>query len=374
VTRSFIFACILLSSCLAATGCEASSQTAHADSQSGAQHTGSPPNVAPASIGAPSQSAGLRSQASGQAQTSLPSADSSPAQQSANQSSPLLEDVEDRKGPFRIGGQNYTVVMASKRIKGHAGPDPEALVSLEIRDSSGAVAHREKFDYDLEKGEFTENCFAHAELLKGSMKNYIMVSSECLPDAPGGDGPREIFGPFNGKLTLFDGPISTQGKMLRFVPGAATKNGSATQFGFDALEFKVWAGNFYVTVTVGIGMTQPVLAPGMHCVAGSGRGMVETGCDVLVEANRSPADQDTFVRMFDEARQGDGAVPTHVVIHKDSIVEFLAANARMVLSRSGGSISIDVDNDPWLKVRIDGKVGWIHTQEDFIAVGLPPSG
>jgi hypothetical protein len=28
----------------------------------------------------------------------------------------------------------------------------------------------------------------------------------------------------------------------------------------------------------------------------------------------------------------------------------------------------------WLKLRIDGREGWIHTQEDFLAIGLPQSG
>jgi hypothetical protein len=27
--------------------------------------------------------------------------------------------------------------------------------------------------------------------------------------------------------------------------------------------------------------------------------------------------------------------------------------------------------DPWLKVRIDGNEGWIHTPEDYMAIGLP---
>lgn len=27
--------------------------------------------------------------------------------------------------------------------------------------------------------------------------------------------------------------------------------------------------------------------------------------------------------------------------------------------------------DRWLKVRVDGKEGWIHSEEDFRALGLP---
>jgi len=35
------------------------------------------------------------------------------------------------------------------------------------------------------------------------------------------------------------------------------------------------------------------------------------------------------------------------------------------------SIGIAPHSDGWLQVRIDGKVGWIHGNEDLDALGLP---
>jgi len=35
-----------------------------------------------------------------------------------------------------------------------------------------------------------------------------------------------------------------------------------------------------------------------------------------------------------------------------------------------GAITV-LSKEPWLKVRIDGKEGWIHSQEDFDALGMP---
>ncbi|MBI4479365.1 MAG: hypothetical protein HY651_05025 [Acidobacteria bacterium] len=37
-------------------------------------------------------------------------------------------------------------------------------------------------------------------------------------------------------------------------------------------------------------------------------------------------------------------------------------------------VGLSPGEDFWIKVRIDGKEGWIHTQEDFIAIGLPQAG
>ncbi|HUK30749.1 MAG TPA: hypothetical protein VLV89_06515 [Candidatus Acidoferrum sp.] len=294
------------------------------------------------------------------------------AQQSTNATSPLLEDVENHKDPFQMDGQTFTVVSRYKRIKGKTAGENEALTSLEIHDSSGAAAYSEHFSYEFEKGEFTELCSASTELLSGSMKKWIFISSECLPDAPMSGGPWEILGVTNGKLVRWGKPLYTQGEFICFVPGKVSKVGSATSFGIDSLEIKVWTGNFFVTFPVAIALSEPKLVPGMRCYTQTGRGLGESGCQVPVEATRAPASEDTFVRLFPDPT--DGGVPAHVIIRKDSKVEFISASVSFIFDDSGESINVGVRDDFWLKVQIDGKVGWIHTQEDFSAVGLPQSG
>lgn len=210
--------------------------------------------------------------------------------------------------------------------------------------------------------------------VSGSMTNWLLISSFCLPSAPGYSGPLQVFGVENGKLVPWGPPIQTQGEFEDFVPGKVSKIGAATSFGTDALKFKVWTGNFFVTVPVLIGFTGAKLGPGMTCFRQTGHGMGESGCEFPVEAERHPSsDDETFVRLFSEPIE-DGATPAHAVIRKESKVEFLAASARMIFDNSGNAINLGISEDVWLKVRIDGKVGWIHTQEDFEAVGLPPSG
>ena len=81
----------------------------------------------------------------------------------------------------------------------------------------------------------------------------------------------------------------------------------------------------------------------------------------------------TFVRLFAEAHEAFG-IPAHVVVKKDSKVEILATEAQVVWTEGADAVDITVADDPWLKVRIDGKEGWVHTQEDFQAIGLPQTG
>ncbi len=81
----------------------------------------------------------------------------------------------------------------------------------------------------------------------------------------------------------------------------------------------------------------------------------------------------TFVRLHVEAEEGMG-IPVHVVVRQDSKVEFLEAEVELRWQEDRDGIGMGIGDDPWLKVRVDGKEGWIHTQEDFVAIGLPLAG
>jgi hypothetical protein len=81
----------------------------------------------------------------------------------------------------------------------------------------------------------------------------------------------------------------------------------------------------------------------------------------------------TFVRLFAESNERTGP-PAHVVVKKDSTVEILAGKALITWQEEKDAITMGVGDDVWVKVRIDGKVGWIHSVEDLNAIGLYQSG
>ena len=59
-----------------------------------------------------------------------------------------------------------------------------------------------------------------------------------------------------------------------------------------------------------------------------------------------------------------------MVLTEDSKVELLAAEAEVIWSEDAHEANLKVGKDPWPKVRIDNKEGWIHSEEDFEAIGL----
>jgi hypothetical protein len=288
-----------------------------------------------------------------------------------------LEDAERRLGPFRIGAQDFTVVLHLKRVAQVRPDRPEesALSGLAIQDASGAILHQEMFSYALEAGAFSESCMASAQLLKGGFATGLLIGVACWPSAPSSGEVWELFGLLNGKLSRLGKPFTTDGAFLGLIPNPPQKRGRATLFLPDVMHFRVWTGNFHVTVPVRVDWMQGRLMPGQRCFEQTGNGLRESGCEVPVEVERVPSDQDlTFVRLFAEASAGMG-VPRHIVVRKDSRVEILGAKIKLSWDASHEVIFFGVDDqDPWLKVSIDGQEGWIHTQEDFDAVGVPQAG
>jgi hypothetical protein len=314
------------------------------------------------------------------AETSRPPPTAHPTR--ASDDSPLasppdlkLEDVERTLGPFRLGEGTYTIIVHDKRLPEAERKnvvDSEALAALEIRDPSGTVLHHEKFAYSVHQRAFDEWCSASARLLEGSMNAAILIGVGCLPSAPESGDVWEIFGVWDGKFMRLGKPFTTQGEIIGFIPGPVTKNGTVTSFQPDVLQLRVWTRNFHVVVTLTANWMQGQLVP-PRCFEQSGQGMREGRCEVQVDVERAPAQQElTFIRLFDEANEQFGT-PKHVVVKKDSKVEFLAARVRVVAS-PGDVTEIGIGDDPWLKVRVDGLEGWIHTEEDFSAIGVPEAG
>lgn len=308
-------------------------------------------------------------------QTSATSSAQPPAQTAPSSPGDLqLEDVEERKGPFSFGGRTFTIVMHSKRIPQGNGDPAQTLASLDILDAAGAVAHHEEFPHAIENGEFTDTCSVSINPIKGSNGAGLMLDTGCLPSAPLSGGPWEILGVVNGKLAPIGKPLYAEGEMGDFVPGQINHIGNLTQILPDVLRIRLFTGYFFVSVPVRVNWMEGKLALGQHCFYQTGHGAAEGGCEMPIEGVEHRDQQDvTFVRMFTESNEQFGT-PAHVVIQKNSRLEILAAKVFVKWNEEKDSIGLGVGDDIWVKIRVDGKEGWIHTNEDLQAVGLYQTG
>jgi hypothetical protein len=296
----------------------------------------------------------------------------SPGQQTAPAAAARLEDLERRIGPLKIKEQSFTIVLHLKRIR---GVGEETLVRMEVRDEGGKVSYEASFPFEVEGDNFVETTGVSARLLEGTQGSGILLVYDNEPSTPLGGGSYQVLGLFNGQLVPFSKPISLEGSLVEPEPPPEKVVKTTTEPGRqgDVLQFRVWTSNFFVVIPVLVDWMQAKMRPAWQCFRMTARGM-QSQCRFKVETDRRPPESDlTFVRLHVEPEEGMG-IAEHVVIKKTSKVEILEAEGPQLWEEEAEGIGLSVGDDLWLKVRIDGKEGWIHTQEDFTAIGLPQAG
>ena len=340
-----------------------------------------------AAVGPTSAQAPGRPAASPQAQ--LPFPQPSPPNGPEQPSSAVGQNALPKHlGPFVIAGQNYSIDLETKDI--HSSEENgETVTAMEIRDASEIVQYRRTFAAAEEKDYF-ESWSVSALLLSGTngsglLLNYDVYSEPSAPE----EEPRswfQIFGVLNGKLAPFGAPMEVEGGLLdQYADGKTYKAARAVGAQADAFEFKVWAGHCRMIFPVRVDWLQGTLSPAQECEKTAGE--LGAGCQyrVLPEDKLYSSADITFVRLWPSPDERSGQ-PMKTVVKKDSKVDLLtalvptqwtegkpadpAASSKGPSAEAGG-FGVAADADLWLKVRVDGKEGWMHSEEDFRALGLP---
>ena len=308
------------------------------------------------------QSAAVAQSASSSNSSSAPAAAASPT-----------EDFERRIGPLHVKGKSFTVALQLKRFK--TQPSEETVVRMEIRDDIDAVAYDESFASQVENDHFADTMEVSARELAGTQGSGLLVTYDQEPSTPLGGTSYQVFGMFDGKLVPFGKPILLEGTLVQPKPPPEKVVKTASEPGLegDMLRFRVWTSNVFVFIPVKVDWFQAKLRPAWRCEKMTSRGWLPV-CDFEVEAERvPPRDEVTFVRLLPDYFEPE-ATAQHAVVTKSSRVAILKAAGIVLWTEAPDVINLGVEDDLWLKVRIDGKEGWIHTQEDFDAIGLPQAG
>jgi hypothetical protein len=294
-------------------------------------------------------------------------------------------------GPFSIAGRKYTVELQTRKVgPGSTGFQGDTVVGMEIRDAAGAVQYRKEFPYVEATGDLIDTWSVSALLLSGTNGTGLLVSYDTYsePSAPEQEptGWFQVFGVRNGKLAPFGAPMEVQGGLLDQNSGSHSYKAArplGTQA--DEVEFKVWAGHCRLIFPVRVDWSQGKLTPAQECAKTAGG--LSAGCQykVVPEDHLSSSSEITFVRLWPNPDEKSGKAQK-TVVKRDSQVELLTAQVatEWVASSAAdaaadskgplddaGRFGVAADAELWLKVRIDGKEGWMHSEEDFQALGLP---
>jgi hypothetical protein len=316
-------------------------------------------------------------------QTTPPTAPAAQAPASAQpQTMPTKVVASDRAQEFTVAQRKYRLLIHEQSIE---GTTDKTVEWWELRDTDDHVVRRETYPVTIQNGAFENTTEISGNSFEGKGGSGIIISGIDLPSAPDSGGWMQVFAFKYGRdkygadpsLFVAFGPlIYLTGDFLgvetdSYQPTPLFRGATPQSVNYDALKFSVWTGNFRIAYPVRINWITGHLEPAWKCIETTSKGRVER-CSYPVSAEAHREDQPTFVRLFPES--DDGFTPKHVIIQAQSKVEFLEARVPMAWSEDEKSITFGPNGDMWLKVRIDGVEGWIHSEEDFEAVGLPQSG
>lgn len=295
---------------------------------------------------------------------------------------PVVESYERRLGPFTLNDKEFTVLLKVRKYQGAPDGFDETTELLSIVDGKGETHYQKAFSVELGELGFAETVMINAYALKNSdTKIFLMESGELiedvmkgglnkglilyygfLPTAPLSGVSCQVFALKEDVLTPLFAPLTVYGT-VHDLPKGSTENALRLLEG-DTVEFGAWTGWFEVIVPIRVLAGLKVVPLHHHLTYGY------DAFDVRVE--RSPSEEDTYVRLFESPV--DSSIPRHVVIKKDTKVEFIFAYTRVSIESGADECGISLDTPPWLKVLIDGKEGFIRDEEDLLALGIHPAG
>lgn len=286
----------------------------------------------------------------------------------------------DRTQEFTVAERKYRLLIHEQSIE---GTTEKGVEWWELRDADDRVVHRETYPLKVVNGPaFEDITEISGNSFQGKGGSGIIISGMDLPSAPDSGGWMQVFAFKYGRdkygadpslFVPFGPPIYVTGDFVgvetdSYQPTPMFKGAVPETVAYDVLKFTVWTGNFKISYPVRINWITGHLQPAWRCIETTSKGRVER-CSYPVSADAHREAQPTFVRLFPEP--DDGFVAKHAIIQPQSKVEFLEARVPMAWNEDEKSITFSANGDMWLKVRIDGVEGWIHSEEDFEAVGLP---
>lgn len=293
-----------------------------------------------------------------------------------------IKSHERRMGPFSINEREFTVILKLMKYQGASKGFDETVESFSIVDKEGEVHYQKSFDVEYGNGGFGESIGIWAYALdSGSRKGLIYESGRLnefiskghtgiglilyygvTPSAPSSGGSCQVFTLKGEHLVPLFSPLTVYGQIYELPHGS---NPNALKlFDGNTMKFGVWTGWFEVIVPVKV--LDRLRAVPLHYNSTFGY----KAFDVIVE--RRYPEEETFVRFFNLPEVS--SIPRHVIIKKDTKIEFLWAYARVSIKSGGAECVISIDEMPWLKVRIDGKEGFVRDAEDLLALGIQPAG
>ncbi len=260
-------------------------------------------------------------------------------------------------GIFTLGERSFQAVAEVVRLPGGA---EQTVASVRIRGADGAVQFDKRLPYRVERARLVETAAVNASLVEGKKGSGILLSYAVSPSAPMSGRSWQVLGVVEGQLRSFSKPVLLEGELVEDADGELVRTGWDSPLGTDVLNFRVWTGRFFVIMPLAVNWEWGYFRPAYHLAK----------CRWNVEAERRPAQGQSSVRLYPQP-EDETSKAEDVAVTPASKVEFLGAEGGVVWDEGAEQIWLGVSEAIWLRVRIDGKEGWLREPADLNAVGLP---
>lgn len=293
-----------------------------------------------------------------------------------------IKSHERQLGPFKINEREFTVILKLMKYQGAPKCFDETVESFSIVDKKGKVHYQKSFNVEYSNGSFAESIRIWAHALDSKSRKIFLYESGRLkeviskghagvglilyygidPSAPSSGVSCQVFALKEDHLVSLFSPLTAYGQIYELPHGS---NPNARRlFDGNTMRFGIWTGWFEVIVPVKV-LDRLRIVPLHHYLT--------YGYDAFdVRVERRHSEEETFVRLFKSPEIS--SIPRHVIIKRDTKIEFLLACARVSIGSGAAQSVISTDRMPWLKVRIDGKEGYVRDAEDLLALGIQPAG
>jgi hypothetical protein len=305
--------------------------------------------------------------------------------------------LNETLGPFFVEGQSYTVALHRRAIppadpNDAAGCESATVVGMEIRNSSGVVEYKRSFPY--------KNCDSTdvlASVLKGAkhsglLIHYNMHYETCCPDLPyDADSSYQLFGRIDGHLKAFNAPMT----VVSLRSGGPAWEVAPLDADSDVWNLRIFANKFNVIYPVRIDWKLGKLMPLKSC-SRQPHAFCEYAVDPITEFPDALKPWPFVLKICSEPVSPCKKVEELKLIAKPHI-KMLDSYALLEWSnddptRSAKALNIaapvDIETLPdawqlgvydhwdepaevWLKLEVNGHVGWLSDMNALQNLGFP---